>query len=169
MWGWIRKRSEAKAQLKRDMELSENAPRLHGVNLDDWRYLGRTEVSYVDDRKVATAKATLFAFCGTDDTDDRHFIVMPHQPHVSFDRHTFVMEHAALWVIGERKLWEIVGDEPSQWLHDHMWERFNAVWSDKAKWVVKDAHTPKAETKTAPKNTEMDGNVVKVDFSKEGK
>lgn len=174
MLRWLRERNAAKEQFRKDIELSEMAPRLHGVNLLEWRYLGRTVVSYVDADNRTNAQASLFSFCGVDDTDDRHFIVIPHQKYENFQYHTYVLEHAALWKIGERRLWEIVGTEPSKWLRDYMFEHFKEVWSNETNWWAADGAAPVAKKQSKlrlvePPADSTNNNVVKVDFSKDKK
>lgn len=163
-----KKRKEAERLYQEDLERAENARRLHGVNLDEWRYLGRTVISYVDHgTDDINSSATVFAFCGINDMDDRHFIVKPHSKYSDFSYHTWVLEHANLWEIGERRLWEIIGAEPSQWLCEYMDEQFGEVWSQEAKWWIKKGTQPKKKPKL--ELVKDDNNVVKLDFAKKPK
>lgn len=167
MLKWFKDRREAKRQFEEDVALAEAAPRLHGVNLNDWRYLGRTVISYVDhDTKAISASATVFSFCAHEDTNQRHFVVIPHSKYTDFDTHTWVSEHAALWQIGERELWETIGAEPSRWLREYMLEKHDMLWSsDDSWWVSK--NTPKKKPKLELiKDSASDNNVVELDFSK---
>lgn len=160
-----KKRKEAEQLYEEDLKRAETARRLHGVRLDEWRYLGRTVISYVDHGSTEpTSSATVFAFCGIDNTDDRHFVVKPHSKYSEFDYHTWVLEHAKLWEIGERKLWEIIGAEPSKWLREHMDESFGEVWDNDINWWVKKGIQPKRKPKL--ELVKDDNNVVKLDFAK---
>lgn len=169
MFGWFKRRREAKRLYEEDVELAEAAPRLHGVNLLEWQYLGRTVISYKDpDSDAVSSSATFFAFCGHEDTNKRHFVLIPHSKYISFDTHTWVLEHAALWEIGERNLWDVVVAEPSKWLRNYMLETFNEVWSQDVKWwVSKNTPAPRKKTKLElVKDVGSDNNVVKLDFKK---
>lgn len=163
MFRWLRKRNEAKRQFMKDVAAAEAAPRLHGVNLVDWAYLGRTIVAYTND--LGRDEATVFSFCLRNDTDKRKFVVMPRSKYTEFDRHPWVMEHAALWKIGERELWATVANEPSRWLQEHMLERFNEVWCHETNWWIKKGTQPKKKPKLElVKDATTDNNVVKLDF-----
>lgn len=164
---WFKDRSEAKRLVEMDLEFAKNAARLHGVNLSEWRYLGRTVISYRDGgTNEITASATAFGFCGIDDTDRRQCVVVPHGRYGSFDHHTWVSEHAALWKIGERNLWEIASSEPSQWLREYMLDKHDELWSTDDNWWVK-KNTQRKKNKLALVREEESGNnVVKLEFKK---
>lgn len=168
---WFRKRKAARQQFLKDVASSAEAPRLHGVNLVDWAYLGRTTVAYTND--LGKDEATVFSFCLREDTDKRKFVVIPHNKYGDFDRHTWVMEHAALWKIGERELWATVSHEPSRWLKDYMLENHDDVWCDETSWWIKNGSTPTPKKKKANlklvTDPEPESNVVTLDFGKSKK
>jgi hypothetical protein len=176
MFGWLtakrKARNAAREQFENDLKRSESAPRLHGVNLLDWRYLGRTVISYVDgNTNEVTSNGSVFSFCGHEDTNKRHFVVIPHSKYSSFDTHTWVLEHAALWEIGERELWEIVGSEPSRWLSEYMLDNHNHLWSlEDRRWYPKGTPAPKKKPKLElVKDVAADNNVVTLDFKGKSK
>jgi len=168
MFSWYQKRRKARKQFEMDIAAATVAPRLHGVNLVDWAYLGRTTIAYSDTNGIKD-EASVFSFCRRDDTDKRQFVVIPHSKYGNFDRHTWLIEHAALWQIGERQLWATVANEPGQWLRDYMLEKYNEVWSADDNWWVRDDSAPVPRKKTKlelVKSQPSDSNVVMVDFSK---
>lgn len=176
---WFKNRRIAIEQFRKDIELSAVAPRLHNINLNEWRYLGRTVLSFTDEDNIPSAKATLFSFCSTNDIDNRRFIIIPHQLEnqwADFDYHTYVIEHASLWKIGERDLWDIVGTEPSRWLREYMFETHGITWDVNASWWSNGTVSPKSLPKNKknsmlklvePPNDET--NVVRVTFGKNRK
>lgn len=170
MFKWLRERSEAKKQFLDDVAAAKAAPRLHGVNLTEWAYLGRTVVAYSN--QLGKDEATVFSFCLRDDTDKRKFIVMPHSKHTEFDRHPWVMEHAALWKIGERDLWATVANEPSRWLREYMLNTFDDVWCNETGWWIKNGSTPAKKKRaklTLVEEPNAESNVVMLDFNKSKK
>ena len=148
MLGWFRKRREARKQFENDVAMATNAPRLHGVNLVDWAYLGRTTIAYADP-DGSKDEASVFSFCLRVDNDKRKFVVIPHRKYGNFDRHTWIIEHAALWQIGERQIWATVSSEPGQWLRDYMLENYNEIWCNDSNWWIKNEETPKRRSEEA--------------------
>jgi len=165
MLSWFRRYRAAKRLYEEDLAKAKHAPRLHGINLLEWRYLGRTVISYSDPfTKEITSSATVFGFCKMEDTNQRQFVVTPHGRHCHFDYHTWVTEHAALWAIGERSLWEIAGTEPSRWLQEHMLEEYDELWSHETNWWVKKGTLPKKKAKLEVVKDAVSDNVVHHDF-----
>lgn len=170
MFNWFKQRRAAKRLYEEDLAKAEHAPRLHGINLLEWRYVGRTVISYCDPfSKEITSSATVFGFCKIDNIDQRRFVVTPHGQHCHFDYHTWVTEHASLWAIGERSLWDIAGTEPSRWLKDHMLETYDELWSHDTGWWVKKGTLPKKKANLVLVKDAVSDNVVRLDFKKSKK
>lgn len=172
MLKWYREKKKAKEEAEKlyqqDLDFAASSPRLHGVNLLEWRYLGRTVISYCDEEtKAITSSTNIFGFCKIDDVNQRQFVVAPAGRYNPFEYHTWVTEHAALWKIGERELWTIATTEPSKWLKEHMLETYDELWSVDDNWWVKKGTQPKRKPKL--ELVKDDNNVVKLDFAKKTK
>ena len=163
-----------------DLQASSDAPRLHGVNLKQWHYLGLSTISfaYTDDTRVDTAY--LFFFCSRNDEDLRKYVLIT--DNISkylqdkFDHHPWIIEKAELWIAGERKLYDPINKEPSLYLKDKMLEEYKVVWSTEKNWWVsnedaKYQSAKKTQAKKKPKEepevTTVEDNVVKIEFKKD--
>lgn len=151
---------------------NDEALYLHGVNLNNWQYLGYSEIAYNYDKGERVDKANVFLFCGINDTSRRKYVVVTY-PNLEdkFKVHPWITLHAELWRTCEKELYDSVNKEPSQYLRDKMLEDHSAVWSNETHWWVtndttKYASAKKKQTKKKEILPEED-NVVKVNFKKD--
>lgn len=160
-------------KLNDDVKAALNAPRLHGVNLNIWQYLGRTIVKFTYTDIDSSDDANVFFFCKKGDNDARKFIVVPNSNmsymQDKFMHHPWVVETASLWEVGERELYHIVNKEPSNWLKEYMLENHACVWSNQTHWWV-DCDTAKfqsAKKSQSKKKPKIEDNIIKIDFNPE--
>lgn len=129
-------------------------PRLMGVNLNRWHYLGMTKLTItIQNTNDVYDEAWVYLFCKKNDFSQRKFIV---EKNVSthFKTHKWITNYIPLWVAGEYPLYHAIADEPSVWLREYMLDEHNCLWdNDTNNWY--DNNRPTIET---------EGNVVKLSF-----
>jgi hypothetical protein len=173
MLSWLKKKyAEYKASCARSLELA-NAPRLHGVNLGVYNYLGRSEIHFEYTDAEYKDHASVFFFANKKDNDKRKYVIVPTQSHMlpRFQSHPWIVKNAELWLVGERSLYDVVRDEPSTFLKDYIAENFDGeVWSNETKWWVSSDKIKynKAKAKQDKKKEKLteENNVVKLEFKK---
>lgn len=170
MFHWIKK---AYAEYKASTAL-DNAKNLHGVNLNEWNYLGRSKIKFVYSNSDAAEEAGVYLFCKVGDIHKRKYVIKPNDAGKymcdKFQNHPWISELADLWIIGEKDLYEPVKDEPSKFLKEYMKEHHDSVWSTEELWwvnAVKSVSPPPKTNKKKTNKLSTDDNVVKVDFKKE--
>jgi len=147
MFGWFKKQNT-----------------LHGFDLDQWHYLGKTEIRYVNKEDVVTERADVFFFLNKTTAERKYTI-----PAGSiWNTHNMVIGRIQLWRIGEIALFSII-HQPSSWLKQYVWEKHQCVWSDEKSWWVSNDNTQYQAAVEAQKNqskSSNDAKVVEVDFSR---
>lgn len=161
-------------------EAEPASPRLHGVDLNKWHYLGHSDVSFTYIDSTHTDNAYVFFFCSRDDEDLRKYVLIAdnNAKHIQdkFSHHPWVIKTAELWLAGERHLYEPINNEPSLYLKDKMLEEHKAVWSKEKNWWVsnedaKYQSAKKSQAKKKPKEEPevipVEDNIVKIEFKRE--
>lgn len=165
-------------KLNEDVKAALDAPRLHGVNLDEWTYLGRSTISFTYYDSKHQDNANVFMFCKKDDTSTRKFVVVSGSNYMTekFMTHPWIVETASLWQAGERDIYHPIHSEPSNWLKDYMLEQHKCVWSTEKKWwdtndTAKYESARKTQAKKKPKEEPeilpVEDNIVKINFNKD--
>lgn len=158
----------------------DETPRLHGVNLNEWRYLGRSKIAFTYSDANHSDEAHLFFFCGINDLDKRKYIIVPDSTtsyiRQRFESHPWVTNTAELWKVNESNLYQVIHTEPSKWLREKMLEEYKCVWSNEKNWWITDENAKyesakRTQAKKKPKEelevTPIEDNVVKIEFKKE--
>lgn len=167
-------------QYIKDINASNEAPRLHGVNLEQWHYLGRSDISFSYLDSAHEDKAYVFFFCSVDDDDIRKYVMVPDNNSKyrqdKFDHHPWIINTAELWLAGERNLYDPINNEPSRYLKEKMLEEYSVAWSTEKNWWVsnedvKYQSAKKSQAKKKPKEepevTTVQDNIVKIEFKKD--
>jgi len=170
-----KRKQEAQQKLEQDLANAVNAPRLHGVNLNEFHYLGMTKLS-IENREGNKVYGRVYFFVHKE-TQVRKYIVKGTSQWLTeqFEQHQWVIVEGELWAAGEREIYQSVYDEPSRYLKSHMMELGSWVWGvDKKWWVVasQDAKYAAATTQQKTKEEKPEArlvrdNVVKVSFKKD--
>lgn len=178
MWNWFlspagrqkkQEKMEAAKKLQFDLKITAEAPRLHGINLNDFHYLGLTQIFYVNEHSVKT-NASIFFFVHKT-TSLRKFVLKSPAGYwkTIFENHDWVTTEAELWAANERDLYQIIRSEPSNYLEEYMLEKYDSVWDMESKWWKKsnkyDSAVKKASKETHQK-VKSEGNILKLDFSR---
>lgn len=163
-----------------DLQASSDAPRLHGVNLNKWRYVGCSIIKFNYTDKKYTDDATVFFFCGIDDLKKRKYVVITddisNYMRERFQSHPWITNTAELWKANEREIYQAIHTEPSIWLKEKMLEEHKCVWSSEKNWWVsnedaKYQSATKSQAKKKPKEEPevipVEDNVVKIEFKKD--
>lgn len=165
---------------QKDMETAAGAPRLHGVNLNEWRYVGRSIIKFTYTDAKHSDDATVFFFCRVNDLAKRNYVIVADgvssYMRERFASHPWVTNTAELWKANERDLYQAIHSEPSIWLKERMLEEHQCVWSNEKSWWVSDdaakyESAKKTQTKKKPKEEPeilpVEDNVVKIKFKKD--
>ena len=153
MFGWFKKRKQT-------------APvrALHGFDLDQWHFLGRTTIQYSNSSNVVYSEADVFFFLNKT-TAERRYVIPAGK---SWDHHNMVLGSIQLWSIGELGLITVI-HKPSQWLKQHVWDTRQYVWSEEQGWWVRGNAAQYQAAVEAQKNqprVATDENVIAVEFRK---
>jgi hypothetical protein len=170
-------------QYKNDLAAVDTAPRLHGVNLNTWQYVGKSEISFTYVSEGVSFKeadkAYVFLFSKKDDETSRKYVLVPDSNSSylldKFKKHPWITNEAEMWKVCEREIYQSINDEPSKWLKEKMLEEYKCVWSNETRWWVnnddaKYESAKKTQTKKKPKEEPLlleDGNIVKLEFKKD--
>lgn len=107
---------------------TDNTNTFHGVDLTQWHYVGYTRIQYQDEMGTRLASAFVYGFVNKNNFQTRQYKIVNGEHGYRFDQHDWVSLNAELWKIGERDLWRIAENEPSQWLVSYMKNTQNKEW-----------------------------------------
>lgn len=170
-----------KTPVKQEPVVVEGDKWFHGVDLDEWNYIGATKITVATNTlewgEQQTGSATVFFFSKIDDDDNRKYVIIDHHDRSgrNYKTHPFVIGQADPWRIGETDLYMPVLDRPSRYLKELMFSTFGVVWgvlTPTQNWWIKNedamykAATEKQQDNTKPEITQVEENVVSVDFGK---
>lgn len=165
----------AKALYEEDLRKAADAPRLHGFNLNDWDYLGYTEISitYSDIKHKEVAQIFFFMLKGNE--TKRKFVVKAKSLQKEFEQHAWVSGTACLWAANEKEWYQAVTNHPSKYSKERMLTEHACEWDyDKNWWVSTSATKYAAASKSQQDTTKeespvvaVEDNVLKVNFKKE--
>lgn len=113
--------------------MQQTSKELHGVDLDEWTYLGFTTLKYKKPEKMKSY-VLFFSAKGDEDYGLRHYI------HVGEDaenmkNHEFLVINAELWKAGEYEFAAVIETEPSLWLIEKMQELNGLTWDWEFGWI----------------------------------
>lgn len=165
---------------QKDVEAAAEAPRLHGVNLNEWHYVGRSMISFNYNDTKHVDEASVFFFCGIDDLTKRKYVMIVDNPssymHQRFEHHPWLTNKAELWKANEIELYQAIHTQPSKWLCERMLVDHQCVWSNEKSWWISDdaakyESAKKSQAKKKPKEEPeilpVEDNVVKIKFKKD--
>jgi hypothetical protein len=153
MFNWIRK---AKGNYFHEVDSKAKGNYFHGVDLDNWNYVGYTNLFFNDEHGNREARAAVFGFVNKN-SDSRCFSVVSSNPMYNFNSHSWVQENAELWRIGERDIWQIAQTEPSRWFVNYMKTQHHYEWNN-GDWYKTDS--------IPVVHQESSSNVVTIEFKK---
>ena len=177
-----RKLFPAKEEANPIEEVSDNL--FHGVDLDDWNYIGQNKITYTSkymEQDIETGSATVFFFSEYGDDDTRKYVIVCHYGGKGKDHklHPWILKIADPWRIGELPLYRPVTENPGKYLQEFMLENYNAVWREQADgqwWWKKTGDAAKYDAAAAkqqkPKETKPeitqtdDEKIITVEFGK---
>lgn len=146
---------------------------MHGVDLDKYHYVGHSQPKYVvEEPREITSFANVFYFVSKTNNRDKIFVIPPKQNSArghDFRYHSYVLVDVGLWKSGEKEIYYSVSD-PSNWLIDYMFGKYNVVWNEKDNWwsSAQNSNQNKNKNKVLKTKTETNANnkVITVDFGK---
>lgn len=148
-----------------------DTPKLFGVSLDNYHYLGYSEFNYVDHNEVVTTVFQSHYFVHK--TSERRKVAITGNASESYKKHNFYIKHVALWEAGEGQLYDCVSTQKSyrsDYIKEYMQENYSCVWDNKKRWwaTSEDSKYESAvdNQKKSNTNNTVEGTVVKVDFKK---
>jgi hypothetical protein len=151
---------------------------LHGFDLDEWHYLGNSEISYnvPENGKTTQYHARLFFFMNKENENIRDFVLKTNMPHLNFENHAWVTTNAHMWKACEKEYFFPINIEPSKYLRERMKIENGYFWDEKERWWSKNdnakynlAAEKQKKTKKIVQTVsedEDDNKVIKLDFSK---
>ena len=160
---------------RKQTEDKKHVPTLHGYSLDEWEFIGITQITYTDENKNSLATGEVFFFMKKNDPDWREYKLTHVSKWAPFETHPFVRTRAELWKANQLKIYESIGI-PSDYLRSYMKDVYEFEWSTEKNWWVhsEDAKyekslrqqnkKPKIIAEQTSDNTAT--KVVKVDFTK---
>lgn len=164
---------------REDIKLAGTAPRLHGVNLNQWHFLGRTKISFTfKNTNKLDDELNVFLFCHKDDYNKRHYTLVSQSKFQleRFQHHQWITNTAELWKANQKNLYSVVYDEPSSFLCNYMLEKYQAVWDDKKNWWVQNEQSKYESAQKKQNNRKKtarpaleETNIVKINFEKKEK
>lgn len=103
---------------------------LYNYDLDEWNYLGTTELT----AGVGEVKdyGYVFFFTLKSDTGVRDY----HVPNRLFRGHAWLDGMAEPWKAGEREYYTVINKAPSSYLKNYMKENYNSEWCSNTNWWV---------------------------------
>lgn len=101
------------------------------VDLDKWNYLGFTGISFVSETREILATIHFFK---AKDSDRRHYYVDTEKRHRAlFDHHDYICRNVKPWVLGYEADHAFILN-PTRYLQDEMYKKFNWIWSPSHQW-----------------------------------
>ena len=172
---FLLQQAEAEALRIEDLRKVSEAPRLYGFNLDEWNYIGYTEISYTDSYNTLTHSAQVFFFISKDNEDQRRYVIKCRAMKKDFQNHAWIIRNADLWAAGETEWYQPISDSPSKYTRDRILEEYNSVWSSEKRWWISNdaAKYEAAKQKQKQEQTEeekvvsVEDNVLTVNFKKD--
>lgn len=155
---------------------SSEPGKMFGFSLDEWRYLGYTEIHYVDDdgNKKQTSYILFFVEKNNEKEGKRMYVHCG--PLAEFMKdHKFVLLTAEPWASGEYHLAHPILHSPSGWLIEQM-EEIGYSWDDEKRFIqsssakynkaLKD-QTAKLKEEESEEENSITNNVIELKFPKE--
>jgi hypothetical protein len=158
---------------------------LHGFDLDQWYYLGNSEIWYNvpktegDDKHGVKYSAMIFFFMHKLDESHREYIIKTSNIGQNYTVHPWTTTIADTWRAGLTEYYRCINKEPSKYLADRVRKEEGWVWNSKKSWWDEPSADEKYEkaakeqtVKTTRKRkakvvTEDANNVIKLEFPKE--
>lgn len=164
--GWFSKKEKPQTPVT----LNDDTPYLHGVNLNEWNYLGYTQIAFSYNK----INADLYFFENIKNSTKRKFVIKSFNDEKRFAKHAYITQCVSLWLIGEFEWYDIIRNHPSKYTKRRMLAEYNSVWSKEELWWVAASDAAKYDAAVTSNNTtnttlpkiEVDNNVLKVDFVK---
>jgi hypothetical protein len=158
---------------------------LHGFDLDQWNYLGNSEIWYNvpktegDNKNGVKYSANVFFFVNKLDENHREYVIKTANNNFDYTGHPWITTIADTWRAGLTEHYRCINKEPSSYLKDRVRKEHNWVWVIKTSWWSEPTANEKYEeaakkqkVKTTRKRkakvvTEEANNVIKLEFPKE--
>lgn len=168
-----RKRKVTASATNNTVSDPEDKVTLHGHDLSKWNYLGYTRCTYVDEDGKITGEYPIFLFASKKDMKRRSY-------HISSEyaekNHSYMNRNVKPWAAGEGEVYQLIsgeGNNPSDFLKQHMLDTFSAEWDTSTKWwgtndkAKYTAANNKQKREQKKKETVTEDNVVTVEFGKQ--
>lgn len=173
MFSWLRRKPNLVPAIA--SVSNEQNHYLHGYDLREWDYLGYSDVFYTYDNYPDNKYiANVFFFILKSDDKVRQYTIKHHHKGNPFDfySHTWVTTIAAPWRANQSPWWDPVKTWPSKYTKDRMLLDHDCVWSTDKHWWIRateqekyNESMKKQRKPKSKKTTEVEENVVKVDFN----
>lgn len=154
-----------------DVRVSEPG-HMYGLSLDEWTYLGYSEIKFVNEAKETTSRSFLFFFSERKNEENGKRIYVHAGSSAEYMKdHTFILTVAEIWMDSKTNLIRPIITRPSEWLEEEM-QKEGYSWCNESKGFIPSSTAKynnafkEQKKKDDKKEDSKDNNIIEVRFPK---